>query len=348
MGAGASRRLSRQDGQSTVEWIGLCLVVSTLLVGVLTALGGGLPGGVLARAIATRLLCAAGLSSICGDSGDLVGAYGPELAGEVERNAPRIVYEAGMAALPVDFRSCRHDSCAAGPESGPVWTSATGEPVAAFVHAVDCRTKLARAESAAHGYDCTGQRAGNLYLQFWLYYPHSSSLSSVRPVLRDLPVEDPLHGDDWEGVQVRVTPDGVESRATSHHGYSYDADPTSWPSDVGLTHRSAWGRSTGMLFVSGGSHAGHVHEHRRLSIRRVARAGGDLGADAYRLISGRRPKAELPHRLTVPPPRTRWTPASRLRLIPIETLGDRALATHFAIPPPWEKPVYSDPEDEGT
>src|SRR3954449_3021841 len=142
MGAGASRRLSRQDGQSTVEWIGLCLVVSTLLVGVLTALGGGLPGGVLARAIATRLLCAAGLSSICGDSGDLVAAYGPELAGEVGRNAPRIgyaaggarrgeverngprsVYEAGMAALPVDFRSCRNASCAAGPELGPVWTS---------------------------------------------------------------------------------------------------------------------------------------------------------------------------------------------------------------------------------
>src|SRR3954454_5774410 len=166
MGAGASRRLSGQDGQSTVEWIGLCLVVSALLLGVLTALGGGLPGGVLARAIATRLLCAAGLSSTCGDSGDLVAAYGPELAGEVERSAPRIVYEAGMAALPVDFRSCRHDGCAAGPASGPVWTSDAGEPVAAFVHAVDCRTELARAESTAHGYDCTGGRSGNLSLQF--------------------------------------------------------------------------------------------------------------------------------------------------------------------------------------
>src|SRR3954468_4745557 len=348
MGAGASRRLSRQDGQSTVEWIGLCLVVSALLVGVLTAVGGGLPGGVFTRAIATRLLCAAGLSSICGDSGDLVAAYGPELAGEVERNAPRIVYEAGMAALPVDFRSCRHDGCAAGPDSGPVWTSDTDEPVAAFVHVMDCRTELARAESTAHGYDCTGGRSGNLYLQFWLYYPHSSSLSSVRPVLRDLPVEDPLHADDWEGVQVRITPEGVESRATSHHGYSYDADPTSWPSDIGLTHRSAWGRSTGKLFVSGGSHAGHVHERRRLSILRVAHAGGDLSVDAYALASGRRPPAKLPHRLTVPPPRTRWTPASRLTLIPIETLGDRALATHFTIAPPWEKPVYSDPEDEGT
>jgi hypothetical protein len=348
MAPGVSKRLSCEEGQSTVEWVGLCLVVAALIAGVLAAVGGGVPGGVFARAIASRMLCAAGLSSICGDSGDLVGAYGPELAGEVERNAPRIVYEAGMAALPVDFRSCRHDGCAAGPESGPVWTSNTGEPVAAFVHAVDCRTDLARAESIAHGYDCTGERSGNLYLQFWLYYPHSSSLSSVRPVLRDLPVEDPLHADDWEGMQVRVTPDGVESRATSHHGYNYDADPTSWPSDVGLTHRSSWGRSTGKLFVSGGSHAGHVHEGRRLSIRRVGHAGADAAVDAAALVRGGRPPAKLPHRLTVPPVCARWTPASRLRLIPIETLGDRALAAHFAIAPPWEKPVYSDPEDEGT
>src|SRR3954453_7031724 len=156
MGAGASRRLSRQDGQSTVEWVGLCLAVPALLLGAPPPGGGGLPGGSLARAIATRLLCAAGLSSICGEGGDLVAAYGPELAGEVERNAPRIVYEAGMAALPVDFRSCRNDSCAAGPDSGPVWTSDTDEPVAAFVHVMDCRTELARAESTAHGYDCTG------------------------------------------------------------------------------------------------------------------------------------------------------------------------------------------------
>src|SRR5689334_22391334 len=39
------------------------------------------------------------------------------------------------------------------------------------------------------------------------------------------------HEDDWEGGQVRVTPDGVESRATSHHGYNYDGGPMSWPSD---------------------------------------------------------------------------------------------------------------------
>ncbi len=315
MRARCSNRLAGQDGQSTVEWIGLLLVVAALLAGVLAAVGSGLPGGLFARAIATRLLCAAGMDAVCGEDGDLVAAYGLELAGQVERNAPRILYETGMSALPVDFRSCRQDGCAAGAEAGPIWDSDAGEPVAGFVHAVDCRTELARAESTAHGYDCTGERSGNLYLQYWFYYAHSSSLSSVRPVLKDLPVDDPLHDDDWEGMQVRVTPDGTESRATSHHGYNYDADPMSWPSDLGLTHRSAWGRSTGDLFVSGGSHAGHVHEDRRP---------------------------------TVPPPQSHWTPASRLTLIPIETLGNRALATRFAITPPWEKPVYRDPEDQGT
>ncbi len=348
MRARCSKRLAGQDGQSTVEWVGLLLVVAAVLAGVLAAVGSELPGGLFARAVATRLLCAAGLDAVCGEKGGLVAAYGPELAGQVERNAPQIVYEAGMSALPVDFRSCHHDGCAGGPESGPVWASDTGEPVAAFVHAVDCRTELARAESTAHGYDCTGERSGNLYLQYWLYYPHSSSLSSVRPVLRDLPVEDPLHADDWEGMQVRVTPDGVESRATSHHGYNYDGGPMSWPSDTGLVSRSAWGRSTGKLFVSGGSHAGHIHEDRRLSVRRVGHAAADLGVDAYALASNRRPPAKLPRRITVPPARTRWTPASRLALIPIETLGHHALATRFAITPPWEKPVYRDPEDQGT
>ena len=156
------------------------------------------------------------------------------------------------------------------------------------------------------------------------------------------------HEDDWEGGQVRVTPDGVESRATSHHGYNYDGGPMSWPSDAGLVSRSAWDRSTGKLFVSGGSHAGHVHENRRLAVRRVGHAAADLGVDAYALGEHRRPRAKLPHRLTVPPARTRWTPASRLTLIPIETLGDGRSRPRFAITPPWEKEVYSDPENQGT
>jgi hypothetical protein len=170
MDAGGRLFAKGQAGQTTVEWVGLCLVVSILLVGVLAAGGSGLPGGILVRSIALKMLCAADLSSTCAESGDLVAAYGPELAAAVERNAPQIVYEAGMTAVPVDFRSCRGKGCGNGPDSGPVWQSDTGEPAAAFVHVVDCRTDLARTESTTRGLDCEGDRVGNLYIQFWLYY----------------------------------------------------------------------------------------------------------------------------------------------------------------------------------
>jgi hypothetical protein len=197
-----SKHLTGEDGQSTVEWVGLLLVVATLLAALLAAVGPGLPSGLFARAIAERLLCAAGIDALCGSSGDLIAAYGPELAGEVERNAPRIVYEEGMTALPVDFRSCRGRACGNGPDSGPVWRSDTGEPAAAFVHVVDCRTSLARAESTSEGYDCGGGRSGNLYIQYWLYYENSTSL-------RDLPGDIGCHEDDWESYMVRVDRGGT-------------------------------------------------------------------------------------------------------------------------------------------
>ena len=349
MGARGRGRVGREAGQSTVEWIGLLLVVSALLAGVLAAAGSDRLGVALAESIAMRLLCAAGMSSPCAESGDLVAAYGPGVAGEVERNAPEIVYEHGMGALPVDFRSCRNQRCGSGPETGAVWRSDTGEPAVAFVHVVDCRTELARAESAGHGYRCGAERAGNLYLQFWTYYSDSSSLKLLQPVVDGPPLNQHAdHADDWEGYQVRIGPDGVEARASSHHGYNHEGGPGNWPSDAGIVHRSAWGLSTGRLYVSGGSHAGHVYEHRRLSIRRLAKAGADLGVDGYAVASSERPPADLPRHLTLPPPRTRWTPASHLVLVPIETLDARALATAFAIPPPWEKDVYADPESQDT
>jgi hypothetical protein len=273
------------------------------MLGILAAVGAGLPGSGLARAVAARLICAAGLSDACAIEPELVAAYGGELAGTAAENAPRIIYERGMSALPIDFRSCRSSRCGNGPDSGPVWSSDSGEPAAAFVHVVDCRDGQARAASAARGLDCSGERAGNLYIQYWLYYEDSTSL-------RDLPGDVGFHPDDWEGYQVRIGPDGTDARATSHHGYDYRGGPGSWLSDAGIVHRSAWGRSLGHLYVSGGSHAGHVDED-----------GHDL---------------------------PRWTPADRLELIPIETLGPSARRTRFAVVPPWRKPVYRDPEDEGT
>jgi hypothetical protein len=161
-------RAAGERGQATVEWTGLLLLVFLLLVGLLAA-ATRLPATDLVRAIAAKLVCAVGLSDTCSAHSQLVAAYGPELAARIAAKAPEIVYEDGMTALPVDFRACRGRGCGNGPESGAVWASDTGEPTAAFVHVVDCRGAEARRDGAARGYDCSEGRAGNLYIQYWLY-----------------------------------------------------------------------------------------------------------------------------------------------------------------------------------
>jgi hypothetical protein len=335
------RGAAGERGQATVEWTGLLWLVSLLLVGLLATAAARLPATDLPRAIAARLICAVRLSDACSAHSELVAAYGPELGAQIAAEAPEIVYEDGMTALPVDFRACRRSGCGNGSGLGAVWTSDTGQPAAAFVHVVDCRSAEARGDSAARGHDCSEERAGNLYIQYWLYYEDSTSL-------RTLPGRVGFHEDDWEGYQARIGPSGTEARATSHQGYNYDGGLGGWPSDAGLVHRSAWGPSTGRLYVSGGSHAGHVHEDRRLSVRKIRRASAGAGAGALAALRGDRTGVRLPRRLTAPPPRTRWTPADRLTLIPIETLDPAARRTRFAVVPPWRKPVYHDPEDQGT
>jgi hypothetical protein len=71
---------------------------------------------------------------------------------------------------------------------------------------------------------------------------------------------------------------------------------------------NGWGHWTGWYRVSGGSHAGHL----------------------VRANTGERA-----------------TPASSLRLVPLETLGGRDLE-RFAVSPPWKKDVYSDPESSSS
>ena len=51
----------------------------------------------------------------------------------------------------------------------------------AFVHVVDCRAE--RRERPA-GADCSGDRAGNLYIQYWTYYADSATLRGV-PIVGD-------------------------------------------------------------------------------------------------------------------------------------------------------------------
>lgn len=306
--------MGAERGQGTVEWVGTLFVVALLMVG-LVAAGVRVPGSALAQGIAARILCAASLADGCGDEPGLIAAYGTEVGKLVREHMPTLAFEAGSRALPVDFRRCRSTVCGDGPEDGLVQRSDARLPVTAFVHVVDCRAGEAE-RSAAEGVDCSGARAGNLYLQYWTYYADSATL-------RDLPVvgEEGFHEDDWEGVQIRIGPDGdVDERASSHSGYNYERGVANWGSDagfgplrevaeeVGARAENGWGPETHLLLVSGGSHAGNA-------------AGGS--------------RTE------------RFTPGRRVHLIPLEPIAAADLS-RFAISPPWLKRVWRDPEAEGT
>lgn len=306
--------MESERGQSTVEWTGMLCVVTLLLVG-LVAAGVRVPGAALAQAVASRILCAASLADGCGDEPGLIADYGTEVGELVRRHMPIIAFEEGSRGVPVDFRRCRSTSCGDGSDRGLVHRTDEGFPVTAFVHVVDCRVGEAE-DSEAGGADCSGARTGNLYIQYWTYYADSATL-------RDLPIvgEEGYHADDWEGVQIRIGPDGhVDERASSHEGYNYARSIDNWGSDAGLQPlrdgaeaigtraENGWGPETHLLLVSGGSHAGNA-----------------IG---------------IPHI-------DRFTPGRRVHLIPLEPIAADSAAT-FAISPPWRKKVWRDPEAEGT
>jgi len=321
------------------------------------------PGMALANEIGERIVCAVKLSYGCRSDPGLAATYG-DLASEVRDNAPRIVYERGMTALPVDFRRCRSPACSDGPEAGRVTRSLAGLPVAAFTHVIDCRDPE---RGEARGYDCSGERAGRVYIQYWTYYGDSATS-------RALYQNAGYHRDDWEGYQVRIDPDGtIDARASSHNGYNgADAPAVNWASDasgkvpgatamkdaaesLGLRGERGWTPSQGTLYVSGGSHAGHATEgslsrelSRLLATGQLAlrddRIPGQIGREAERhrqqLLANRL-------RSSLFGPGARMTPRGSLKLIPIERLADRESGS-FSISPPWRKRVYIDPEYQGT
>jgi hypothetical protein len=290
----------------------MLLCVSLLMAG-LVAVGVRVPGGELARLVASRILCAASIADGCGDEPVLIAEYGTEVGKLVREHMPTIVFEDGSRALPVDFRRCRATSCGDGEEDGLVHRTDERLPVTAFVRVVDCREGE---DSGAAGADCSGPRAGNLYIEYFTYYADSATLRDV-PIVGD----EGFHLDDWEMVEIRIGPDGqVDERASSHHGYNYERGVANWGSDAGIglftdlaetigaRNANGWGPETGLLLVSGGSHAGN--------------AAGDH--DLERFIPGR-----------------------RVHLIPLEPIAAADTST-FAIHPPWRKHVWLDPEAEGT
>jgi len=303
-----------ERGQGTVEWVGTLCVVSLLMAAMVVA-GAQVPGGELARGVASRIVCAVSGADGCGDEPAMIAAYGTEVGKLIREHMPTLAFEQGSRALPVDFRRCRSTACSDGPDDGLVHRSDRLLPVTAFVHVVDCRTGE-REGSEAAGADCSGSRAGNLYLQYWFYYADSATL-------RDVPVvgEEGFHDDDWESVQFRLGPDGaVEQRASSHNGYNHTRGVANWGSDAGFgplkelaeelgaREPNGWGPETHLLLISGGSHAGN--------------AAGDDRTE-------------------------RFTPGRRVHLVPLEPISTGADAA-FAITPPWNKRVWRDPEAEGT
>jgi hypothetical protein len=306
--------MGSERGQGTVEWVATLLVVSVAMLG-LVAAGVRVPGASLARAVADRILCAASLADGCGDEPTLIAAYGTEVGRLARLHMPMLGFEEGSRAVPVDFRRCRSTRCGDASGSGLVHSTDDGLPVTAFVHVIDCRPAAAEETEAAGG-DCSGERAGNLYIQYWTYYADSATLRGV-PIAGGKG----YHHDDWEGVQLRIEPDGhVSERASSHNGYNAELSVRNWGSDadigplkdaaefLGGRPDNGWGPETHLLRISGGSHAGSTVAF-----------------------------SDIDH----------YTPGSRVHLIPLEDIGATSTA-HFAISPPWLKDVWFDPEAEGT
>lgn len=244
--------MGSERGQGTVEWVGLVALISLAMLA-LVAVGVRVPGATLASAVADRILCAASLAGSCGDEPELIAAYGTEVGGVVRRQMPMLVFERGSRAAPVDFRRCRSTECGDAAGKGLVARTEGGLPVTVFVHVVDCREGEAEKSEAA-GADCSGERAGNLYVQYWTYYADSATFRGV-PIAG----KKGYHEDDWESVQFRIRPNGgVDQRASSHHGYNYFRSDTNWASDAGIAAHDGWGPATHLLLVSGGSHAGNA------------------------------------------------------------------------------------------
>jgi hypothetical protein len=312
-----------EQGQATIEWTGLVLLVS-LGLGAVVSLGPRVDGRAFGGMLAHRIACA--VKGGCRDGrAALVHAYGERDAALVREHAPNLVYEPGEHQLPVDYRRCRRPWCAEARDDpdADVHRSDAGRRATVFTRVI--------------------RRRGRVYLQYWLYYPdsntawagsdaiweHSQLLPLVARLLtgsRDYPG---FHKDDWESYHVRIDPDGeVWARASSHGHYQGCKQ---------LECRNRWIGGTGWTRVSRGSHAGHLPVERTRSPALLGRGLPPPRPGRYRpLLPGR----DL---------RERTTTADGLRLIPLETRQvSRYRALDEDVEPPWRKEVYRDPESDSS
>ena len=312
--------LRDQSGQTTVEWTCLVLLVAVAL-GALATVGPRVDGRSFGGFLAHSITCAA--RGGCADGRDeLVGVNGAEDAALLRRFAPDLVYEPGTYTLPVDPRECRSHDCADAPDDPDLdahFSKRGRVPATAFTHVV--------------------RAGGETYLQYWLYYPDSTSTVAnaagawnrvthlVGKAGREPESSWPgFHLDDWESVQVKIDRSGrAYARASAHHGYQ------------GCKSRACaneWTPLTGWSRVSRGSHAGHIP-------LREDGGGPDLSRDhGLRWLrptyTPSIPGLDLHERTTT---------ADGLRLLPVEALPPDM---RFAISAPWRKEVYRDPSSNST
>jgi hypothetical protein len=314
-----------------VEWIGVLLLIS-LLLGGLIAVAPLVDGRSLGGFLAYRMICAVRASCQDGQHA-LVRAYGESDTALVRAHAPSLVYEPGERQIPVDWRDCREPRCAEAPDDRDldVHDSDAGARATVF-------TRVLR-------------RGGRTYIQYWLYYPDSKSvvagsdkaweafwlLPRLRGIVRDAPAYPGGHRDDWESFQVRLDPDGSAWTRASSHGHYQGCKQSEC--------EGRWVTGTGWTRVSRGSHAGHV------PFRTEERPGQSA---LPRVPRGKTPGAPPPRLRRVPlypgpGNRERTSTSEGLRLVPLETHERRRYRRREAgIAPPWDKDVYDHPESEGS
>jgi Flp pilus assembly pilin Flp len=145
-----------EKGSASVEQTALAALVALLLLAAIAAIaaGGEVDAGRgLAGTIGKRLACAPRLPDACRHH-PLVPAYGWPLARALRAFAPAPLARpaaSGLALVPVDFRRCRHESCAVAAGSH---LTASGRRTTAFTEVVDRRRSL-----------------GWVELVYWLYRP---------------------------------------------------------------------------------------------------------------------------------------------------------------------------------
>jgi hypothetical protein len=186
------------------------------------------------------------------------------------RYAPAFVSERGDGEAPVDFRHCRRPGCA---------------------HAV-------RPVLYVHGV----RRGSATYIEYWEYLPDS------RTAHTGIPAFDGYHRDDWEGLIVKLRPDGavVGARASAHLGWA-GRHPW-WDLAAG-----DWAPYPAPVFRASGSHAGSFKRH-----------GIDVAGDGW---DGDATGAGEPP-----------------LLLPADAARHGAPPFDPGATPPWTKQVWSDPE----